>query len=190
MRTTQRPAQRIEREDLAELANLQHELAALEAMTIAELAAKHREVFGTPTRSRNRQYLINHLAWRMQERETGSLSVRALERIAQLAPAAPARWQAPVPKRGSANSQPSTRSLDPRVPSVGTTITRIYEGVEHKVTVLDRGFEYQGMRHRSLSGIARQITGRSWNGYVFFLGRDQGAAESEAAAEASAEVSR
>ena len=181
-----------QRADLAELANLQHELAALEAMTIAELAAKHREVFGTPTRSRNRQYLINHLAWRMQERETGSLSPRALERIAKLAPAAPARWQEPIPKRASASS-PSAPSVDPRVPSVGTTITRIYEGVEHQVTVLDRGFEYQGMRHRSLSGIARQITGRSWNGYVFFLGRDQGAAESEAAeasSEVSAEVSR
>jgi len=181
-----------QRADLAELAHLQHELAALEAMTVAELAAKHRELFGTPTRSRNRQYLINHLAWRMQERETGSLSPLALERIAQLAPEAPARWQEPLPKRDPSPASAAPRAPDPRVPPVGTTITRIYEGIVHRVKVLERGFEFEGSLHRSLSGIARQITGRSWNGYVFFLGRDQGAAESEseAAPEVHAEVSR
>jgi len=189
MRKTHRSAKRTERADRAELATLQDQLAALDVMTVGELAEKHREVFGAPTRSRNKQYLINRLAWRLQERETGSLSLRALERIAQLAPEAPARWQEPIPKRDPSPASASPRAPDPRVPSVGTTITRIYEGIVHRVTVRDGGFEYEGVLHRSLSGIARQITGRSWNGYVFFLGRDK-TDEPEANSDVTPEVSQ
>jgi hypothetical protein len=50
----------------------------------------------------------------------------------------------------------------------GTILTREYRGEVHQVTVLDRGFEYRGTVHRSLSGIARAITGTQWNGNLFF----------------------
>ena len=57
---------------------------------------------------------------------------------------------------------------DPRLPPPGTVLTRAFKGVEHKVTVLDEGFEYRGERHNSLSQIARDITGTNWNGFLFF----------------------
>lgn len=106
----------------------------------------------------------------------GGLSERALARIEELGPAALASWRRPA--RTGATS--STRALldsaarDPRLPAVGTVLTRIHGTAEHTVTVLDGGFEYQGEQYRSLSKIARVITGTPWNGYAFFFGRANG----------------
>ena len=57
---------------------------------------------------------------------------------------------------------------DPRLPEPGTVITRVYKATEHRVTVQHDGFQYGDQRYRSLSKIARQITGTHWNGYLFF----------------------
>nr|NIM18730.1 DUF2924 domain-containing protein [Candidatus Latescibacterota bacterium]NIM64471.1 DUF2924 domain-containing protein [Candidatus Latescibacterota bacterium]NIO00624.1 DUF2924 domain-containing protein [Candidatus Latescibacterota bacterium]NIO27025.1 DUF2924 domain-containing protein [Candidatus Latescibacterota bacterium]NIO54550.1 DUF2924 domain-containing protein [Candidatus Latescibacterota bacterium] len=53
-------------------------------------------------------------------------------------------------------------------PAPGTILTREYRGEVHQVIVLEKGFEYDGKVYRSLSGIARAITGTQWNGYLFF----------------------
>ena len=53
-------------------------------------------------------------------------------------------------------------------PVSGTRLIREYQGVEHCVTVRDDDFEYQGRPYKSLSAIARAITGTQWNGVVFF----------------------
>jgi len=47
-------------------------------------------------------------------------------------------------------------------------LTRDYKGTEHRVTVLEDGFEFRGARYRSLSKIALEITGTRWNGFLFF----------------------
>jgi Protein of unknown function (DUF2924) len=158
--------------DLAALASTRRELAALEAMTVGELAEKYRELFGVPTRTRNKDYLRRRIAWRIQEQREGGLSPHALERIAELAPHAPARWRDPVPQGGAMDAAIAgkPRARDPRLPAPGTVVTRIHKGVEHRVTVLVDGFEYQGTRHRSLSQIASLITGTPWNGFRFFFG--------------------
>jgi hypothetical protein len=54
------------------------------------------------------------------------------------------------------------------MPIVGTRLIREWQGTEHLVTIRDDGFEYQGMPYKSLSAIARAITGTRWNGWVFF----------------------
>jgi hypothetical protein len=53
-------------------------------------------------------------------------------------------------------------------PIAGTQLISEYQGVEHSVTVLHDGYEYQGRPYQSLSAIARAITGTRWNGRVFF----------------------
>jgi hypothetical protein len=53
-------------------------------------------------------------------------------------------------------------------PITGTRLIREYHGVEHSVTVLHDGYEYQGRPYQSLSAIARAITGTRWNGWLFF----------------------
>ena len=51
---------------------------------------------------------------------------------------------------------------------VTTRLIREWRGVEHSVTVRQEDFEYQGRPYKSLSAIARAITGTRWNGLVFF----------------------
>ena len=165
-----------QRAEGAAVAQTAADLAALGRMTGAELAQKYLVLFGQPARSRNKDFLRKRLAWRIQELAEGGLSERALARIEELGADAlaarrrPARTKAPtspgVPSEGAAR--------DLRIPPVGTVVTRLHGTKEHSVTVLDDGFEYQGERYRSLSKIARVITGTPWNGYLFFFGRAKG----------------
>jgi DUF2924 family protein len=53
-------------------------------------------------------------------------------------------------------------------PVVGAQLIRDWRGVEHRVVVLADGFEWQGRRYKSLSAVARAITGTQWNGWAFF----------------------
>ncbi len=61
-------------------------------------------------------------------------------------------------------------------PVAGTRLVREYRGVEHTVTVLADGYEWEGRPYRSLSAIAREITGTRWNGLVFWGLKRQGSA--------------
>jgi len=61
-------------------------------------------------------------------------------------------------------------------PLPGTRLVREHRGVEHTVTVLQDGFEYEGRPYRSLSAVARHITGTRWNGWTFFGLRQRGGA--------------
>ena len=60
------------------------------------------------------------------------------------------------------------RERDPRLPKVGEVLTRTFQGKEIRVEVLDAGFAYDGKTWRSLSAIAKQVSGTSWNGFLFF----------------------
>jgi len=154
------------------VADIPGQLAALRNMTVAQLREKYREVFGEPTRSRNKDYLRKKVAWRIQELAEGGLSDRARARIEELADGAPMRQRSSGngPGNGAAVTTPATPATDrdPRLPEPGTVLTRTHGGVEHQVTVLDDGFEYRGERYTSLSKIAREITGTNWNGFLYF----------------------
>ncbi|WP_372718055.1 DUF2924 domain-containing protein [Novipirellula sp.] len=68
---------------------------------------------------------------------------------------------------------PSTVQIHPpagddRLPAFGLTIERIYKGVTNEVIVREGGFEFEGEFYKSLTAIARLITGSHWNGYRFF----------------------
>ena len=86
---------------------------------------------------------------------------------------------APTPAAPTKDAAP-TAERDPRLPRAGAILTRTFQGKEIKVTVLDRGFEFNGKTWRSLSAIAREVSGVAWNGFGFFhlLGRAQKAAPS------------
>ena len=149
------------------------ELASLSRMTGAELAEKHVVLFGAIPRSRNIDFLRKRLAWRIQELAEGGLSGRALSRIKELGSDALAS-RVP-PKEGTVRparrSRPRASDRDPRLPPPGSVLVRTFRDAEHRVTILDDGFEYQGQSYRSLSKIARLITDTPWNGFLFFLGR-------------------
>jgi hypothetical protein len=163
-----------EQPDRAAIATIAADLAALQCMTGPELADRYIALYGCAPRSRNRDFLRKRLAWRIQELAEGGLSERALARIEELGVEAWTSWR----RSSRATEPPSatalTRARDPRLPAVGTVLTRVHGTTEHRVTVLDDGFEYRGERYSSLSKIARVITGTPWNGYLFFFGRAHG----------------
>jgi hypothetical protein len=151
--------------------NMHKEIAALQQMTPGELRAKYLEVFGEPTRSGNRSFLFKRLAWRLQSLAEGDLSERARRRAAELARDADIRMTMPRPRRASTGSQstgPVLTSIGQRLPIPGTMLTRQYRGRLIQVTVLADGFEWEGQAYRSLTAVAKAVTGSHWNGCLFF----------------------
>lgn len=159
-------------------AQVQCDLDALEHMTTAELIAKYRELHGHVCRTRHRQYLIRKVAWRIQANAMGGLSERARKRAAELANDADVRVMAPKtvlgPHEGPGHTVAATvrdgERRDPRLPSPGTAIIRQYKGRTIRVIVLDdgEGFEWEGERYRTLTAIAKKVTGGHINGFRFF----------------------
>jgi hypothetical protein len=131
------------------------QLAALKSASAPALRAKWRELFDTEPPLYNRRYLENRLAYRIQELVYGGLKPETIERLEALAD----ELEGKAPKR--------RRTLEHR-PIAGTRVIREWKGVEHSVTVRKDDFEYQGRPYKSLSAVARVITGTRWNGLVFF----------------------
>lgn len=149
-------------------------LAALPKLTVTELRQRYAEVFGEATRSYNKPHLVKRIAWRLQALHEGDLSQRARQRAAELARDADLRVTAPTSRAvvdGPSVTHPAPAALgvpDDRLPMPGTLLKRTYKGRAIQVRVLPNGFEFEGVVHRSLSAIARQVTGGHWNGYYFF----------------------
>lgn len=75
----------------------------------------------------------------------------------------------PINSRNSGRVRTNDRNTrDCRIPVPGTTIHKEYKGSAHTILVLKDGFEYQHQRFKSLSSIAKRITGSHWNGFNFF----------------------
>lgn len=108
------------KQDFFELTDDIAAIGTLRTMTVSQLVAKYQELFGEPTRSRNRQYLARALAWRIQEQQLGGLSCAALAKIAQLARKAPRPWRSrtfdvslPTPA-ATAVAPPTERAKPPK----------------------------------------------------------------------------
>ena len=160
--------------------NIAKEVATLEQMTVGQLQDRYVEVFGEAVRSRHRRYLIRRIAWRLQANAEGGLSERALRRAEELANEADVRVTPPrgaplaVGERPTASGVARARvATDARLPPPGTTITRKYKGRTLLVTVLADGFEFEGQRYRSLTAVAKAITGSHMNGFRFFALEDR-----------------
>ena len=151
------------------------EVAAMRRMTVAELREKYAAVFGEDTRCRHKDYLIRRIAWRMQASTEGGLSERARRRARELAAGSDVRLTAPrsvAAAGGRAKVSAIRISQDGRLPMPGAIITRRYKGQAIEVRVLPEGFEHEGDVYRTLSAVAKAVTGTHWNGYHFFrLGR-------------------
>lgn len=137
-------------------------IAALKATPTPALRALWRDLFEIDPPRHNRRFLESRLAYRIQELEHGGLK-----------PATVARLEALGEALDGGKAEVRRQRVDDR-PIAGTRLIREYQGVEHCVTVLADGFEYQGRPYKSLSAIARAITGTRWNGWTFFGLRKSG----------------
>ena len=131
-------------------------LAALKSTPTKDLKDQWRELFDSEPPPFNRRYLESRLAYRIQELAYGGLkpeTIRRLERLGE--------------ELDGGDRKKSLIRADFH-PIAGTRLLREWQGVEHVVTVTVDGFEWQGRPYKSLSAIARAITGTRWNGWVFF----------------------
>jgi hypothetical protein len=131
-------------------------LAALQSAPTADLKMQWRALFGKEPPPFNRPYLQSRLAYRIQELAYGGLK-----------PETRARLEALGEQLDGGNVVLRRIRADSR-PLPGTRLVREYDGVQHVVTVRADDFEFEGRPYRSLSAIARHITGTRWNGWTFF----------------------
>src|SRR5215211_3325200 len=129
------------------------EIAGLPALSLEELRERWRVLYGNPApRLLRRGLLIRALAYQLQVKAFGGLS--AATKLREIAVAArEGRFDPAI--------------IGPRV-KPGTRLIRVWQGETHSVLVLEDGVEWNGTRYRSLSLVAKTITGTNWNGWTFF----------------------
>lgn len=138
---------------VADLRNLSHE----------ELVALWRTLYGKDPTASNRPYLIKRLAYRIQELAYGGLSMRARETMDTI-----------LDSHGfdENGGNPALRQKQQErrqgMPVTGTRIVREWKGKTHEVIAVHGGISYEGKLYRSLSAVAKAITGTHWNGPAFF----------------------
>ena len=131
------------------------QLEGLADLSIPELKKRWLQLCGSePPRRLSRELLTRAIAYKMQEKALGGLK-----------PATKRKLSAMVTEyeRTGKVSLPAKPLYKP-----GARLVRQWHRKTHSVTVLDKGFEYEGKHYRSLSAIAREITGARWSGPRFF----------------------
>ena len=135
------------------------QITGLPKLSHSELKALWREYFGVEPPAYRRGFLIRGLAHKLQELSYGALK-----------PAYQARLDAMIEGTGKSNGahRPGRRPRHDFHLLEGTRLLRGWRGITYEVTVIDGGYEHQGKRYRSLSAVARALTGTQWSGPLFF----------------------
>jgi hypothetical protein len=139
-------------------------LVALKTTPTPELKSQWRDLFDSEPPPFNRRYLESRLAYRLQELAYGGLKPETVKRLESLG------------EQLDGGDRTKSRLRADLMPIVGTRLIREWQGTEEVVTVLADGFDWRGRPYRSLSAIARAITGTRWNGWVFFGLKNHGRA--------------
>jgi hypothetical protein len=131
-------------------------VAALKRTPVNDLKAEWKTLFGTDAPNNSRGFLELRLAHRIQELIYGGVARETSKLLNALA--------------DEVEGKPGRRSMiaDSRNPVAGTRLVREWNGTEQTTVVLRDGYEFEGRKYKSLSAIARDITGTRWNGYRFF----------------------
>ncbi len=130
-------------------------LATLLEIATVDLRAEWRRLYRShPPPCIRQELLVLAIAWKLQEKVYGGLAPAQKRKLAGIAE--------DLRKNGDLSASPAIR-MKP-----GLRLVREWRGETHDVLVLEDGFEWNGKRRRSLSAIAREITGTRWSGPRFF----------------------
>ncbi len=146
--------------------NILAEILALKDLSVLELQTKYSELFDAKkATSNNKTYLWQRIAYRIQEIEYGCLPAEALNKLKALT-----QEYDPINNQAlrSYTVERHHASRDRRLPIPGTVINKKYKGTEIRVKALEHGFEYNDKVYKTLSAVAKAITGAHWNGFSFF----------------------
>lgn len=148
---------------------IDQEVAVLGDLSREQLAERWTKVYGhAPPKGARRDFLLRAVAWHLQANRLGGLSpdARRLLRAATTQvkeKAAETRSGMGVAELDTPASPATRKQLSP-----GARLVRDWNGRSHVVDVLEDGFAFEGRLHKSLTAIARQITGAHWSGPRFF----------------------
>lgn len=135
--------------------DLESQLSRLSSLKTSDLRNLWMECFGGPPHPRlRRELLIPILSYRLQEKALGGLRPSTARRLRNIAD------ELASGKKRVRHNHPGPRA--------GTRMVREWQGRLHEVVTLEDGFIYDGQKYRSLSEIARAITGTRWSGPAFF----------------------
>ena len=135
--------------------NLANEIAELSQKATGDLKNQWHVLFGIEAPRRiSRDLLIRAMAYRIQENALGGLKPSTRRLLARVAADAAARRPIEV------TAQPTLKP--------GTVLLREWHGTEHQVVVREGGIVFRGKTYKSLSEVARRITGTNWSGPLFF----------------------
>jgi len=144
------------------------EIDGLRQQTVGQLQVKYHLVFGQESRSNHKQFLLRRIAWRLQANAEGGLSERARLRATVLAEEADLRIRAPKSFLKELANPGRKKLRDSRLPAPGQSLSREFRGQTVSVEVLKTGFRCEERVYKSLSAVARHVTGVQWNGFSFF----------------------
>lgn len=159
--------------------SINKEVRQMEKRSVRELRKQYADVFGEGTNASNKPWLIKRIAWRMQSNIEGDISQRARDRAAEIANDADLRMTPPpeeLSTQGAVPEQVAGRTktvkvampTDDRLPPPGSTLTREYKGQAYQVKILPSGFDFDGQVYKSLTAVAKAITGQHCSGFTFF----------------------
>ena len=117
-------------------------------LTARELRLKWLELIGRPMPPIGRSLIIKYLLWYEQAKREKISPLGFFHEVAQ-----------------------AVKSIDKRPKAtleVGSKLIRSYQGIKYEVEIIPQGYLYRHKTYKSLSGVAKGITGKSWNGNVFF----------------------
>ncbi len=147
------------------------QIMELKEKSLAELKAKYEELFpGQQAPSNNKVFLWRKIAYRIQELEYGGISTETQTKIQQLIQQYDPINNKALRPDATTENQPKKHDLsrDKRLPIPGTVIIKEYKGIKLEIKILESGFEYHNKVYKSLTAIAKEVTGAHWNGYLFF----------------------
>ena len=135
--------------------DLAREVGSLSTLGSKALKDKWQTLYGVePPRQISRALMLRALAYRIQEKSLGGLKPATRRLLMQFAHDG---------ANGSALAATPSRIVRP-----GAVLVREWRGISHQVSILEKGFRFRGKRYRSLSEVAREITGTRWSGPLFF----------------------
>jgi DUF2924 family protein len=144
--------------------DIQIEIEDLRGMERSELIDRYTEVFGGTPRIRSREFLWKRLAWKMQEQRYGGLSTIAKARLEELIRG----LDLPLDENVRKVTGQLRGKRKPGDPMPGTVLIRDWHEQQIRVEVLEDGYEWDGAVYRSLTAVAKAVTGSKWNGRLFF----------------------
>lgn len=117
-------------------------------LTARELESKWQELIGSPVPSIGRSLIIKYLVWYAQAKREKISPLGLFREVSQ-----------------------ATKGVDKRPKAtleIGSKLIRSYQGLKYEVEIVPQGYLYENTLYKSLSGVAKAITGKSWNGNIFF----------------------